>query len=67
MIDPTGNDIGREVLNRKLGEKGIIASFDDTCVFVRYYEKGFIAATNRSDLEWVSIEGCENTNTRISD
>jgi hypothetical protein len=40
MIDPKPADIGRKVVYRdRTGwkvEEGIIMSFDDTCVFVRY-------------------------------
>lgn len=56
MIEPTEQDIGRKVIYRDLGgwgkiEEGLITSFNEHWVFVRYH--GITsAATARSDLEW---------------
>jgi hypothetical protein len=58
MIDPTKEDIGRKVIytgNRYPGgkpEEGVITSFNNANVFVRYGAKCHSEATNRSDLEW---------------
>ena len=56
MIDPTEKDIGRKVYyTGNYGgpiEEGVITSFNDTCVFVRYGAKYHSEATNREDLEW---------------
>ena len=58
MIDPTKEDIGRKVIytgNRYPGgkrEEGVITSFNNAAVFVRYGAKYGSEATNRSDLEW---------------
>ena len=56
MIEPTKEDIGRKVVytgnyNGPL-EEGVITSFNDTAVFVRYGAKLCAQATSRSDLEW---------------
>ena len=56
MIEPTEQDIGRKVVytgnyNGPL-EYGVITSFNDAVVFVRYGAKQNSEATNRSDLEW---------------
>ena len=60
MIEPTKADIGRKVVytgNRFPGgklEEGVITSYNDFCVFVRYSEneKATSEATHRKDLEW---------------
>ncbi len=59
MIRPTNEDIGREVFYRRpyipKGEYGIITSFNDDYVFVRYQKQNQTQngqATRRSDLEW---------------
>lgn len=58
MIEPTANDIGRMVIYRDFGgrgkiEEGVITSFNDSYVFVRYGGNGTTsAATARGDLEW---------------
>ena len=60
MINPTNNDIGRAVVytgNRYPGgklEEGVITSFSDHCVFVRYGADKHGKATSRADLEWVT-------------
>jgi hypothetical protein len=57
-IDPTNGDIGRTVLytgNRYPGgkkEEGVITSFNDHCVFVRYGADKGSKGTARADLEW---------------
>lgn len=58
MIDPTQADIGRAVTytgNRYPGgelEYGVITSFNDAAVFVRYDRKVQSEGTSRDDLEW---------------
>ena len=60
MIEPTQADIGREVIytgNRYQGgelEYGVITSFNDHAVFVRYHGTRALIGigTNRQDLEW---------------
>lgn len=58
MINPTLSDVGREVIytgNRWPGAKteaGVITSFNDTCVFVRYAADKHSKGTSREDLEW---------------
>jgi hypothetical protein len=60
MIEPGKEDIGRAVLytgNRHPGgkpEDGIITSFNDHAVFVRYGADKHSKATNRQDLEWIA-------------
>lgn len=61
MIHPTTTDIGRRVIYRdwcggnlrgaKI-EEGVITSFNDSYVFVRYGTGCTSAATSRDDLEW---------------
>jgi hypothetical protein len=61
MIDPTQTDIGRAVVytgNRYPGgklEEGVITSFHDHAVFVRYGADKGSKATSRADLEWVRV------------
>ena len=58
MIEPTEDDIGRAVVytgNRFPGgklEEGVITSFHDHAVFVRYGADKGSKATSRADLEW---------------
>lgn len=58
MICPTEDDIGRTVLyigNRYPNgeiEEGVITSFNDYCVFVRYGADKGSKGTSRQDLEW---------------
>lgn len=61
MINPTSADVGRKVVYRERGdfpghkvEEGVITSFNDHCVFVRYGSGCTSAATRREDLEWPS-------------
>lgn len=57
MINPTEKDIGRGVIyqgshpNAEL-EPGLITSFNDSAVFVRYDGKRHSQATGREDLRW---------------
>lgn len=55
-ISPTNEDIGRRVVYREyLGakpESGVITSFNDAFVFVRYGTDAWSKATNSADLEW---------------
>jgi hypothetical protein len=59
MIEPTEHDIGRAVVytgNRFPGgklEEGVITSFHDHAVFVRYGTDLHSKATSRADLDWV--------------
>ncbi|MDO8534108.1 MAG: hypothetical protein Q7S17_05125 [Xanthobacteraceae bacterium] len=61
MIDPTLADIGRLVVytgNRYPGgklEEGVITSFSDTSVFVRYGADVHSKGTDRRDLEWAMM------------
>jgi hypothetical protein len=58
MIEPTKKDIGRKVYytgNTYPGgeiEEGVITSFNEVSVFVRYGAKSGSEATSREDLEW---------------
>ena len=60
MIDPATKDVGRAVVytgNRYPGgnlEEGVITSFHDRAVFVRYGADKHSKATSHEDLEWVS-------------
>jgi hypothetical protein len=59
MIEPTEEDIGRAVVytgHRYPGgklEEGVITSFNDHRVFVRYGADKGSKSTSREDLEWV--------------
>lgn len=60
MINPTQKDIGRGVVyTGNFGgprEDGVITSFNDHCVFVRYEKQHPSAhgqSTRREDLEWL--------------
>ena len=55
MINPTKDDIGRKViyhLNPAMFEVGVITSFNDKYVFVRYGADIHSKATRREDLEY---------------
>lgn len=58
MIDPSEEDVGRSVVytgNRYPGgklEEGVITSFNNACVFVRYGANKGSQATSRADLEY---------------
>jgi hypothetical protein len=58
MIEPTEEDIGRAVVytgNRYPGGKmkeGVVTSFNDFRVFVRYGSDKGSKSTAREDLEW---------------
>ena len=56
-IDPTRGDIGRQVVYRTAPnfepEEGVITSFNDYAVFVRYGSSIISQATDRKDLEWM--------------
>lgn len=55
MINPTKEDIGKSVVYivalRKY-EYGIITSFNNQYVFVKYTGDNYSKATRREDLEW---------------
>jgi hypothetical protein len=58
MIEPTEKDVGRLVVYKKPWmehkdvEQGVITSFNDSFVFVRYGSDTHSKATYRKDLEW---------------
>lgn len=55
MINPTKKDIGRRVIYTPIRgpkEYGVITSFNDWSVFVRYGAKTCSEATAREDLTW---------------
>jgi hypothetical protein len=57
VINPTKNDIGRKVVYRMSPiaiDEGVITSFNDAFVFVRYGANTTSAATKREHLEWTS-------------
>jgi len=59
MIDPTVKDVGRKVVYQARHpnaerEEGVITSFNDHSVFVRYGSDVHSKATSREDLEWVA-------------
>jgi hypothetical protein len=60
VIKPTTDDIGRSVIytgNRYPGgkiEEGVITSFNDAVVFVRYGALKGSQATSHADLEWAT-------------
>jgi hypothetical protein len=60
VIEPTQADVGRRVIytgNRYPGgktEEGVITSFNDHSVFVRYGAEQTSKGTARQDLEWVT-------------
>ena len=57
MIVPKPAGIGRKVVYRdRTGwkvEEGVITSFNDTCVFVRYGADTGSRATRREGLDWL--------------
>ena len=56
MIYPEEDDIGRAVVytgNRGKPEEGVITSFNDHSVFVRYGADKYSKGTSRADLKWV--------------
>ena len=61
MIQLTQADVGRKAIYRERGdfpgrkvEEGVITSFNDSVVFVRYGASASSVATSRGDLEWTS-------------
>lgn len=59
MINPTTDDVGRKVVYRARHpnaelEEGVITSFNETCVFVRYGADVHSKGTDRRDLEWIN-------------
>ena len=55
-IDPTPSDVGRMVIYRTApnfeAENGVITSYNDTCVFVRYCGLSQSQPTSRCDLDF---------------
>jgi hypothetical protein len=56
MIEPTQKDVGRKVIYKPglNDEVGIINSFNDHVVFVRYNGSIHSQGTRREDLQWVT-------------
>lgn len=58
MIHPTKEDTGRGVVYEPYSgaqaEDGVITSFNDVFVFVRYAGDQHSKATRREDLKWLS-------------
>ena len=56
-INPTQRDVGRNVVYRTApnyeAEEGVITSFNDQCVFVRYGSAANSQATSREALDWL--------------
>lgn len=57
MISPNGSDIGREVIYRACHhgakpESGVITSFNEHYVFVRFSALGGSKGCKREDLHW---------------
>jgi hypothetical protein len=79
MIEPSNSDIGSKVVytgNRYPGgklEEGVITSFNERWVLVRYGHDAYSKATSREDLEWMSgarsahPDGTAATVSRLSD
>jgi hypothetical protein len=65
MIEPTSQDIGRVVWYRdrsgQKSERGVISSFNERFVFVRYTEGSTAAATDRLDLYWPHTDAQDAT------
>jgi len=60
MIDPTETDIGRKVIYTPSGdypdkviEEGVLSSFNDSYVFVRFGGNVTAAACLRANLDWL--------------
>lgn len=56
MINPTTKNFGRSVVYKRgtrFMAEGVITSFNDSYVFVRYGADHGSQATRREDLEWV--------------
>ena len=55
-INPTAGDIGRQVVYRTApnyeAEEGVITSFNDHYIFVRYGAEANSKATSWEDLDW---------------
>jgi len=60
MIDPKPEDVGRVVLYQggrpDDRDRGVVTSFNDYFVFVRYGASAYSAATRREDLTWETEE-----------
>ena len=54
MIEPKSDDVGRTVIYRPWDrpEEGVITSFNDHYIFVRYGADKNSKATRREDLKW---------------
>jgi hypothetical protein len=58
VINPHPGDVGRAVVYRARypgarPEEGVITSYNEMCVFVRYGADKTSKGTRREDLEWV--------------
>ncbi len=59
MIEPTHDDVGRKVIYtawHNLSEEGVITSFNDQYIFVRYGGDVNSKATRRTNLDWINTE-----------
>lgn len=67
MIDPRDSDIGREVIYIRNGDFGVITSYNDHMVFVRYNGDQGSMGTRRKDLDWldakVVADSCRSPDT----
>jgi hypothetical protein len=66
VIKPTDKDIGRAVRYQpryRVMEDGVITSFNDSYVFVRYGLDKHSQATRREELSWVNGNGTGNDTT----
>ncbi len=66
MINPVDKDIGRRVIYRPShdpysNESGIITSFSDNLVFVRYGADTWSKGTYRRDLHWSEFDETEES------
>ncbi len=59
MIEPVEADLGRKVVYHSAGgevtEEGVITSFNDYFVFVRYGNERLSKATRRERLYWAEV------------
>jgi len=68
-FDLTNNDIGRKVIYRHkhgvdLLEEGIITSYNDKFVFVKYGADSFSKATKASDLTFLGNEFSDSSEAK---
>jgi hypothetical protein len=58
MIDPNKDDVGKTVIYHRNGTRdvGVVESFNEHYVFVRYGTELNCKATLRADLDWLDGE-----------